>query len=132
MGPRRSGCSGQRRRRPGGCVHNVVFSIMSTAHNKQHRQHRSRVSPCMCFLAPPRPKVYDANDLVLPTMEKDAVFVTTGFFQASPQTRWQGQEGGKHMVCPGMDSCGFLDPTKECPQCAPGTLDDNGQRTGFW
>ena len=80
-------------------------------------------------------KVFDASDLVFGDglREEDAIFIATGFFEATPQTRWAAlaDVNVRHQACAGsLQPCTCADATADCPVCAAGTTDDDGERTG--
>jgi hypothetical protein len=76
-------------------------------------------------------KVFDACDLVVPAREKDALFVTSGFFKATTQMRWEDPAETKHKVCAGMAECACKDSEAMCAECKDDAgLDNDGLRTG--
>ena len=76
--------------------------------------------------------VYDAADLVLPSKERNAVFVATNIFTSDAQMRF---DAGKkeHMKCADIRPCPSCDVNKACPdECGDvGEYSSNGMFTGI-
>ena len=53
--------------------------------------------------------VLDGRDVVVPPKEKNALFITTSYYEIKSQTR-----GG---TCEGMDKCSCIDASAACSQC---------------
>jgi hypothetical protein len=76
--------------------------------------------------------VYDAADLVLPSKERNAVFVATNIFTSDAQMRF---DAGKkeHMKCADIRPCPSCEVNKACPdECGDvGEYSSNGMFTGI-
>lgn len=65
--------------------------------------------------------VYDGRDIVVPSKERNALFVTTTSYEVANQERG---------ICMGMDVCECLSPDQPCSQCPTGTSGTSGLYTG--